>query len=69
MATNLIEGIQQECNRCRDLLKQYEHPEIAPTAGFAVAMIQQDIKEGEDSIASGDVGRMIKAFAALKDCK
>jgi hypothetical protein len=32
-------------------------------------MIQADIAEGEAAIASGDVGRMVKAFQALKDCK
>lgn len=67
MATNLIEGIQQECNRCRELLPHYEA--IGAAGLFGKTMIQSDIKEGEDSIASGDVGRMIKAFAALKDCK
>lgn len=69
MANNLIQGIQQQVARCRELLTEYDHPLVAPTAGFAKAMIQAAITEGEAAIASGDVGRMVKAYQALVDCK
>lgn len=64
---NVIEGIQAQCNRCRELIKQYE--EIGPAGAFGKLMIQQDITEGEAAIASGDVVRMIRAYEALEGCK
>ena len=67
MTRNIIEGIQDECNRCRELLKQYA--EIGPVGAFGAMMIQKDIEEGEAAIASGDPIRCIAAFKALQGCK
>lgn len=61
---NLIEGIQKQCNRCRELRKQYE--QIGPAGAFGVAMIDIAVKEGEDSIASGDAVRMVVAHGKLE---
>lgn len=64
---NLIEGLQEEMNRCRELLKQYE--EIGPAGAFGKAAIQQRIKAAEASIASGDVVDMLRQYEALKGCQ
>jgi hypothetical protein len=75
VTTNIIEGIQKQCARCRELITQYDrlvsvHRVAGPeTVAFAKTMIQADINEGEAAIASGDVGRMVKAYQALVDCK
>ena len=62
---NLIEGLQQEMNRCRDLLKVFE--DIGPTGQFGLAMIKAEIIQGEKAIASGDVVEMVGAYKSLKD--
>jgi hypothetical protein len=64
---NLIEGIQKQCERCRELVKDYES--IGPAGRFGKFMIEKDIQEGEASIASGDTIRMIAAYKALEGCK
>lgn len=63
---NIIEGIQEECNRCRELKKEYD---LIPTGGFGAFSIQQAIDEGEKSIASGDVVEMLAAYKELKGCE
>lgn len=64
---NLIEGIQKECERVREILPYYE--EIGPSGIFGLAMLRAAIKEGEAAIASGDVVRMLAAFKSLEDCE
>lgn len=64
---NLIEGIQAECGRVRRIIPYYD--EIGPVGAFGKAMLQAAIKEGEASVASGDVVRMLAAIQSLKECK
>jgi hypothetical protein len=64
---NIIEGIQTQCDRCRELVTQYE--QIGPVGAFGKLMIERDITEGEAAIASGDVVRMVQAYKALEGCK
>ena len=60
---NLIEGIQSQMNRCREVLKIYEQ---VPQGGFGTMMIKQSIAAAEKSIASGDVIEMLKCYKALE---
>ena len=63
---NIIDGIQQECNRVRDqLLPAYR--EIGPAGTFGILVLTKAIEEGEAAIASGDIVRMIAAYKELKD--
>ena len=64
---NLISGIQEELNRNRDLLQQYQ--QIGQSGLFATMMLKSEIKEAEDSIASGDVVRMLVAYKTLSESK
>jgi hypothetical protein len=65
--TNVIEGIQAECKRVRELIPHYEA--IGPVGIFGKTMLNAAIQEGEAAIASGDVVRMIRALTALRDCQ
>ena len=60
---NLIEGMQSQMNRCRELLKQYE---AIPTGFFGAGIIKQSIAAAEKSIASGDVIEMLKCYKDLE---
>jgi len=60
---NLIEGLQEELNRCRELLQTYRE---IPTGGFGAAVVEQSIREGEAAIASRDVVRMLRAYKDLQ---
>jgi hypothetical protein len=64
---NLIEGIQAEQARVRELLKEYE--KIGPTGMFGTMMLKQALQHGDKSIASGDVVDMLAAHAELKGCE
>ncbi len=60
---NLIEGLNQELIRARELLKIYEG---IPTGGFGAAVIRQTIEHAENSMVEGDTVEMIKAYKALE---
>lgn len=65
--TNIIEGIQQQCDRARAILPHYE--ELGPVGVFGATVIREAIKEGEAAIASDDVVRMVRAYKELEDLK
>lgn len=62
---NLIEGLQQEANRRREILKEYEA--IGPNGAFGAWMLKQDIQRAEELIASGDIIEMLKTFKTFSD--
>lgn len=65
MAENIIEGVQRQCNRVRDLIPQYES--LPNGAGsIAVALMRASIQLAEQAIASGDVTQMIGAYRDLE---
>lgn len=64
---NLIEGIQAECNRVREILPHYVA--LGPVGAFGKIALDQAIKEGESAIASGDITRMVEALQSLKSCE
>jgi hypothetical protein len=64
---NIIEGIQHQCERARELVRQYES--IGPVGVFGKTVIQLAIREGEAAIASGDTVRMARAFKSLEECQ
>ena len=65
--TNIIDGIQKQCARCRVVVTHYEA--LGPVGMFGKLMIERDIAEGEAAIASGDVVRMLQAYKALEGCE
>ncbi|HEA19635.1 hypothetical protein LCGC14_1125880 [marine sediment metagenome] len=62
---SLIAGMNEELNRDRELLQQYQ--QIGGL--FAFTILKAKIKEAEDSIASGNVVRMLIAYKTLKNSK
>ncbi len=64
---NLVEGIQKECHRCRELLVEYG--KIGPAGVFGALVINQAIENGEKAIASGDVVQCIAAYKDLQSCE
>jgi hypothetical protein len=61
-AQNLIEGLRQELDRNRELVKIYDS---IPTGKFGSVMIGLDIKEAERAIEEGDTVAMIRVYKAL----
>lgn len=63
---NLIEGIQKEQNRVREVKKDYEN--LPNNTGvFGLIFINQALKDADDSIASGDVVAMLVAYNQLQE--
>lgn len=60
---NLIEGLQDEMNRCRDLLALYEG---IKGGEFAALMLRTEIKNAEAAIASGNIVDEIIYFKKLE---
>lgn len=61
---NLIEGLQKEIERNKELLEAYES---IPQGGFGAHFIRQSIEHGEKAIAEHDTVEMVHALASLKE--
>jgi hypothetical protein len=61
---NLIEGIQQECNRCRELVTEYT--QLGPAGAFRKTEIENVIEFAEECVTSGDVMAMVEALRRLR---
>ena len=61
---NLIEGLQSEMNRVREIIVEYEQ---IPAGQFAAGMMKFAIKNAEETIATGDTVGMMDAIRALKE--
>jgi len=61
---NIIEGIQSELARVREVLKYYEE---IPQGQFGALMIKRTIAEAESAVAHGDVVEMIRTHQDLKE--
>lgn len=63
---NIIEGLFEEMDRVRGIIKEYEDlPDNG--GGIAAALMKVAIKEAEYAIAHGDTVGMIRCYRGLKD--
>ncbi len=61
---NLIEGLQEELERNKELLKLYEE---IPQGKFGSTMIKLSIKNAENAIANNDTVEMIRCYKDLQE--
>lgn len=61
---NLIEGLQEELKRNRELLQLYRE---IPTGQFGAAMIEKAINDAERALAEGDTVKMMQCYKELKE--
>lgn len=61
---NLIEGLQQELERNRELLQIYRG---IPSGQFGAVMIERAIKNAETAMAENDVVKMMTSYKELKE--
>jgi RNA binding exosome subunit len=64
---NLMDGLMDELNRNRELLKEYEA--IGRAGMFGAHFIKQAINNGEQAIRENDVIKMLQAYSELKETK
>ena len=63
---NLIEGLQREINRCRELAAEYDR--LPNGVGvFGATAIRNEIIQAEQAIASGDTVLMMRLFRSLEE--
>lgn len=67
MSQNLMQGLLDEINRNRELLKAYE--KIGPSGIFGATVIKALISKAEKAINENDVVKMIVAFRELKEAE
>jgi hypothetical protein len=63
---SLIEGLNSQLERNRELLKFYES---IPEGVFGATMIKRAIEAGEKALTENDTVAMIKAFKELESSK
>ena len=64
MNESLAEALPKEMARVREVLGHYK--EIGPAGMFGAAFIEQDLREADQAVISGDLVRMIKAYKKLQ---
>lgn len=64
---NLMDGLFSEMNRVREIIKEYEMPELNGAGIFAATLMKQAIANAENSIKENDVIKMLSAYSELKD--
>ena len=65
---NILEGIQEEQDRVREMIKHYE--ELPNGVGhLAASMMQRSLESSNKAIAEGDVVEMVRCYADLKEFK
>lgn len=64
--TNLAEGIEQEINRCQDLIDVYR---TIPTGAFGAMMIRLAVDRAIRATAEQDTVAMIRAYNELRSCQ
>ena len=63
---NLVEAIQERCNFIRDnVIPEYE--KIGSVGMIGKMLLQQDVKNAEAVIASGDVVAMVSTLKSLRE--
>ena len=53
--------------RLRELIQVYES--LGPVGQFGKAMIELDLREADEAMASGDIVRIVAAYEAMKGCE
>lgn len=61
-----MDGLLSEMNRVREIIKEYEMPELNGAGVFAATLMKNDIKSAENSLKENDVIKMLQAYEALK---
>ncbi len=63
---NLIEGLQQEITRNKEILVIYEE---IPQGVFGATMIKAAIKQAEEAMVNNDIVAMLRSYKELKGTK
>lgn len=61
---SLAEALPQEMARVREVLGYYKM--VGPAGMFGAAMIEQDLRNADKAVMSGDVVAMLAAYKALQ---
>lgn len=65
MSESLAEALPKECARVREILGHYK--ELGPVGAFGAAFIEQDLREADKAMISGDAVAMIQAYKKLQE--
>lgn len=62
-----MDGLFQEMNRVREVIKEYEHPALNGAGRFAATLMKIDIQNTEIAIQQGDTIAMLQCYTKLKE--
>jgi hypothetical protein len=65
--TSVGEDFPHQQERLLKLIEQYR--EIGPVGAFGLAMIQGTLREANEAAISGDIVRIVRAYASMKECQ
>ena len=62
---SLAQALPEEMARVRVVLGHYK--EIGPAGMFGAAFIEQDLREADQAVMSGDIVRIIQSYKKLQE--
>lgn len=68
MSESVGDAYPREQERCRELIGIYESMQ-GGVGSFGAAGIRSVLREADEAAISGDLPRMLRAFAAMKGCE
>ena len=67
MPENLIQGLQAEIIRVKEIITEYEHPSLKNSGAIGAYLMKVDVKNAELAIKNLDVAEMVMCFNSLKE--
>ena len=67
MPENLIEGLQAEIIRVKEIVVEYEHPSLKGCGHMAAFVMNHSISNAESAIRDMNVSNMVRCYSDLKE--
>lgn len=67
MSENLMDGLQAEIIRVKEIVKEYEQPDLKGAGRIAAYFMKIDIARSKKAIGEMDVVQMIYCYNSLKE--
>ena len=69
VGTSVGADMPNEQKRVRDIVTMYRDPALGGGGNATARLMERDLEEAEQAMASGDVVRIVRAYAELKTWK
>ena len=66
MSENIMDGLRSEISRVKEIIKEYEHPDMNGAGSIAGFLMKGSISRAESALGDMDVANMVLCYRDLK---